>query len=178
MPEVACRHGPQITCNLHIDAGGLFEAAALHEPHGGVNNGFSGQPMDSSRFEPENVTRQMECADLTPSVGKQLVGANRTADHLVDIFRGIILAVDFLVLPVGELGGYQARMSGQRIKVIRDRAGNRADLVDDNGGVERRGEHGPSPLRRWPIPTWIRQARKFRAIAEGVLPTWGPGGQL
>ena len=60
-------------------------------------------------FEPEHVAGQMKRADLAASVGKQLVGANRAADHLIDIFRRLILAVDLLVLPVGEFGRDQAR---------------------------------------------------------------------
>ena len=78
VPEVAGRHRPKLARNLNIDAGRLLQAAALHQTHGRIDNGFRGEPMSCSGFKPEDVTRQMECADLTPSVGKQLVAASRT----------------------------------------------------------------------------------------------------
>ena len=100
-----------------------FEAAALHQAHGGVDDGFGREAMGGAGFEPEDVAGQMECADLAASVGKQLVGANRAADHLIDVFGRLILAVDFLILPVGEFGGDQAGMAGQRAELVGAGAG-------------------------------------------------------
>ncbi len=99
-------------------------------------------------FEPEDVARQVERADLAPTVGKQLVAAYRAGDNLVDVFRGLILAVDFLVFPVAELAGHEACVPGNGRKRIGGGYGDGQDLVDDNGGAERLVEHGPSPLRR------------------------------
>jgi hypothetical protein len=44
----------------------------------------------------------MKRADLAASVRKQLVGANGTANDLIDEFRRFVLAVDFLFLAVAE----------------------------------------------------------------------------
>ena len=94
-----------------------------------------------SQFKSKNVTGQMECADLTPSVGKQLVAANRAANHLVDVFRRLILTVDFLIFLVGKLGGDEARVPGDSAELVGSRGGvgNRADLGADNGNAERSG---------------------------------------
>jgi hypothetical protein len=87
--------------------------------------------MHRPGFKPENVTRQMKCADLTPSVGQQFVAANRAADDLVNVFRGLILSVDFLVLFVGEFSGDEAGVPGDRAKLVEsgDGVGNGANLV-------------------------------------------------
>ncbi len=77
MPEVAGRHCPKLSCDLDVDPGGLLEAAALYQAHGSIDNGFRCQPMARSRFKPEDVAWQVECADLTPPIGKQLVAADR-----------------------------------------------------------------------------------------------------
>jgi hypothetical protein len=53
----------------------------------------------------------MEGADLAAAVGEQLVAAHRAGDDLVDIFGRLVLAVDLLVLAVGELGGDEADMA-------------------------------------------------------------------
>ena len=85
-------------------------------------------------FKTEDVTGQMECADLTPSVGKQLVAAYRAANHLVNVFRRLILTVDFLIFLVGKLGGDEAGVPGDSAKLVGSRGGvgNRADLVANN----------------------------------------------
>ncbi len=150
VPEVARGHRPELAGNLDVDAGRLLEAAALHQPHRGIDDGFRGQPVDRSRFEAENIARQMEGADLAASVGQQLVAANRARDHLVDVFRRLILAVDFLVLPVGKFGRNQTRMPGDCAELVGrgGGVGDGADLVADNRGIERLGEHLPSPVQR------------------------------
>ena len=154
MPEIAGGHRPELARDLNVDAGGLLEAAALHQPHRGIDDGFRGQPVDRSGFEAEDVAGQVECADLTPSVGEQLVAANRARNHLVNVFRRFILAVDFLILPVGELGRNEAGMPGHGAKLVGNRVGKRADLVADdgrNGRAERLGEHDHLLCSGWPI---------------------------
>src|ERR1700687_1131147 len=90
----------------------------------------------------------MKRADLAPPVGEQLVCPNRAADDLIDIFRRLILAVDFLIFPVTKLRGYQAGMARKGTEMVRRGISNRSDLVASNGSIERLGEHEPSPLRR------------------------------
>ncbi len=63
-----------------------------------------------TRVESKDIARQMKGADLASSIRKQLVGPNGAADHLINIFRRLIFAVDLLVLPVGKLGRHEACM--------------------------------------------------------------------
>jgi hypothetical protein len=85
----------------------------------------------------------MEGADLAAAVGEKLVGAHRTADHLVDVFRRLILAVNLFVLAVGELGGDEARMPGQHAELVDRCAGKGGNLA---AGADRLGgEHWTSP---------------------------------
>jgi len=83
-------------------------------------------------------------ADLAPPVRQQLVASNRAGNHLVDIFRRLVLAVNFLILPVAEFGYHQAGMPGNRSELIGSGACCSGSLVD-GCGAERLGEHGPSP---------------------------------
>jgi hypothetical protein len=90
----------------------------------------------------------MKGANLTPSIGKQLVGPNGALDYLIDIFRWLILSVDFFVFPVGELGGNQAGMPREQAELIGRRADSRADLGANNRWDEWLGVHLPSPVQR------------------------------
>jgi hypothetical protein len=60
----------------------------------------------------------MEGADLAASVGQELVGTNRAADDLVNVLGLLILAVDFLVLPVGKFRRDKAGMAGQGAELV------------------------------------------------------------
>ena len=44
----------------------------------------------------------------------QLVAAHRAGDDLINTFRRLVLAVDFLILVVGELTRHEAAMPGDR----------------------------------------------------------------
>src|SRR5690348_17691996 len=50
--------------------------------------------MNRVGFESENVAGEVEGADLPAAVAQDLVGANRAADHLVEILAGIVFAVN------------------------------------------------------------------------------------
>src|ERR1700676_967898 len=93
MPKVTGCHCPEFARNLNIASRRLLKAAAFYQSHGGIDNGFRREPVDHSRFEPEDVARQVKRADLTPSVRKQLVGPNGATDYLIDVFRRLILSI-------------------------------------------------------------------------------------
>ena len=125
---------------------GLLEAPALHEAQRGVEDGFGGEAMVRAGYEAEDVAGQMEGADLAAAVGEQLVGTHRAADHLVDIFGLLVLAVDFLVLAIGELGGDEAGMTGEGAEPVGGGTGNGSNLAADGGrSADRLGEHWTSP---------------------------------
>jgi hypothetical protein len=136
--------------DLDIRSGGGFQAAALHQADGGVGDRFSRQAMGGAGIEAEHVAGQMERADLAPSVVEQLVGADRAADHLIDIFARLALAVDFLILPVGKLGGNHTCAGRDHAELVDGRnslgarGGENLGCGDCRGG-DRVGEHLPSP---------------------------------
>src|SRR4051794_12879415 len=100
MPQLASGHGPEAPRYLNRDAGRLLEATAFHQANGGICDRFCSQPMNRSGLQPEYVARQMKRADLASAVVQQLVGTNRAANHLVDVFGGLAFAVNFLILAV------------------------------------------------------------------------------
>ena len=53
VPEVAGRHGPELARDLNIDPRRLLEAAALHQAHGGIDNGFRREPVGSPDSSPK-----------------------------------------------------------------------------------------------------------------------------
>jgi hypothetical protein len=74
----------------------------------------------------------VEGANLSPPVGKQFVAADRAADHLINVFSGLILAIDFLVLAIGEFGSDEAAMSGEKAEPVRRRGVGWSRLGDDS----------------------------------------------
>jgi hypothetical protein len=88
MPQLAVRDTPKLARDLDMVVRRKLEAAALHQPHDGVDDGFRREAVAHFRFEPEDVAGQMKCADLASPVGQQLVGANRAADDLVEYSAG------------------------------------------------------------------------------------------
>src|SRR6266446_2518688 len=118
MPQLASRDAPKLARDPDIVVCRLLEAAALYEAHGGIDDGFRRQAMVHSRFQSEDVARQMKCANLAASVGQKLVGTNRAADHLIDVFGRLILAVNLFLLPVGEFRRDKPRMPGQGTELV------------------------------------------------------------
>ena len=118
MPKIAGGHRPKFLRNLDIGPRRLLETAAFHQAHGSIDNGFRRQPVADSRFQSEDVVRQMKCSNLTPSIGKQFVGPNGPLDYLIDVFRRLVLSVDFFIFPVGELRGNEAGMTREQAELI------------------------------------------------------------
>src|SRR3954452_18358014 len=48
-------------------------------------------------FEAEDIARGVEALDLAPAVAQEAIGADRSADDLVNVFGRRAFAVDFLV---------------------------------------------------------------------------------
>ena len=59
-----------------------------------VGERLGAEPVQFRRFEAEHVAGQVEGADLAAAVFEDLVGAHRAADHLIEILRRLLLAVD------------------------------------------------------------------------------------
>src|SRR5262245_60676810 len=102
MLEFSCGDGPELPSDLDVDSSSLFETASLNKANSGVDDSFCREPVGVARLQPKHVARQVKGTDLTPSVGEQFVSANRSGNHLVDIFGGFVLAVDFLILAIGD----------------------------------------------------------------------------
>src|SRR5947208_3093026 len=88
----------------------------------------------------------MKRTDLASPVGKQPMCPDGAADNLVDVFGRLILAVDFLILPVRELTCDKAHVAGQRAELV-SWVGDGSGAAGLRGTIERAGEHVPSPLR-------------------------------
>jgi hypothetical protein len=56
MPEISGSHGPELARDLNIGGSRLLETSSLHQPHGGIDDGFRSQPMDGARFQSEYVS--------------------------------------------------------------------------------------------------------------------------
>ena len=93
-------------------------------------------------FDPENVAGQIEGADLAAAVIQHTVGTHTPGDHLVEIFSGLVLAVDLGIAGKAHRGAHQAqRTFAQR---VRDRRKGGTGMQRMIGGG---GEHGGSPVR-------------------------------
>ncbi|MHC2929281.1 hypothetical protein ACVJA9_004078 [Bradyrhizobium diazoefficiens] len=144
MAKFAGGHRPELAGDLHVDAGGLLEARAFHEAHAGVDDGFGGKTVAGAGFEAEHVAGKMEGADLAAAVGEKLVAAHGPGDDLVDIFGRLVLAIDLLVLAVGEFGGDEANMARDRTELVGHLMGRgnlATDLGVDHLGLECLGQH-------------------------------------
>src|SRR5262245_56453155 len=97
----------------------------------------------------------MERADLTPSVVEELVGADRAADHLIHIFAGLAVTVDFLVLAVGELAGHDACAGGDHAELVDGRNTLGARRGKPLGGWDFGYRRGDRLAKHLPSP-WIR----------------------
>src|SRR3954468_22908062 len=53
-------------------------------------------------FEAEDIARGVEGLDLTPAVAQEAIGADRSADDLVNVFGRPAFAVNFLVPAIQE----------------------------------------------------------------------------
>lgn len=143
VPEVICRHGPEIVGNPDIGSRGGFQAAALHQADGGIGDRLGGQAMGGAGIEAEYVAGQMERTDLAASVVQELVGTHRAADHLIDILGWLAFAVDFLILAVGEFGRDYSRATGDDAELVGRRRDRRARGGENRGcrGGDRLGVH-------------------------------------
>src|SRR5215216_5151788 len=159
--------------DLDIRSRGGFQAAALHQTDSSIGDRFSRQAMGRAGIEAEHAAGQMERADLAPSVVEELVGANRAADHLIDIFGRLALTVDFLVLPVGKLAGNHTRAGRDHAELVDGRnslgarGGENLGGRDCRGG-DRLGEHfAISWMRDGFGVTGILAARYFGRYPKG-----------
>src|SRR5215471_10977686 len=62
--------------------------------HFGIGNRFGGERMAFARFKPENVSGQIETADLTAAVAENFVRADSSTDDLVKPISRLILVND------------------------------------------------------------------------------------
>src|SRR5689334_11432185 len=111
----------------------------------------------------------MERADLAAAVGEELVGAHCAANHLVDVLRRLVLAIDFLVLAIGEFRSDQARSAGEYAEPAGGLAGQGGNLTADGGrSADRLGEHlGISSFRDDQAVIWNRIPRNLVRYLRG-----------
>ncbi len=57
VPQITCRHGPEIAGDVNVGGRCLFKPAAFDEAHRRIDNGLCGQAMDAAGYQPENIAR-------------------------------------------------------------------------------------------------------------------------
>jgi hypothetical protein len=70
MPQIGGGHIEKVARHRRILLGHIGQADALREPHRGVDDRLGGKAMRFAVLKAENVAREMECANLSPSVGE------------------------------------------------------------------------------------------------------------
>src|SRR5215467_8568973 len=123
--------------------------------------------MHVFRLETENVAGQMESSDLTASVHQDFVRSHRPAYDLVEVFGGLVLAVDLGVshkrhARTHELDRTGLRRTGRRHAM---RLLCRLPL----GNIPDRGprQHGSSPQLMRPLVTCARGSENSDKIPPG-----------
>src|SRR6185437_2172223 len=91
-----------------------------------------------------NIARQIEAADLAPSIVQHAVGPYCARNDLIEIFGRLVLAVD--------LGGpgKPHRRANQAERTFADRVhagGSCGTRINRGGGGGCGGEHGETPVR-------------------------------
>src|SRR5579871_4480038 len=162
--QVGGRHVEEIAGNRGIGFGNVSKADALHQPHGRVDDCFGGKPVEAAILEAENIADQVECANLSPSIGQQLVAANRPVDDLIDVSGRFALAEDLAAAVIFELAGIDLglRQTAEFAEKSRPTAGSGAEIY----------EHGCPPFfKTRPVsPTYLtRQVFRRRPLSPSLF---------
>jgi hypothetical protein len=100
VPQICGRHIEEIPGDRGIIFSNVRETRAFHQPHRGVDNRFGGKPVCVAVLKAKDIAGQMECTNLSPSVGEEFVAAGGPFDDLIDIFGGLALAKNLSAAPV------------------------------------------------------------------------------
>ena len=111
MMQVGCCPFPETAGNADVCLGGGFQCAPFYHAHFRVNNCFGSQMMCLSGHQSEYVAGQKESADLPAAISQNLVGADGTANDLINKFCRFAFAVNFFVLGIGMFSCDECRVS-------------------------------------------------------------------
>src|SRR3954462_5749976 len=102
MLEIVSHHLQEVLNHRSIGLCVTLRALALYKANGGVDDGFGREPMDLAVFEAEDISGQVERADLPTTVRQQFVTPDRPLNNLIDIICGLCLSENLGLLHVPE----------------------------------------------------------------------------
>ena len=95
-------HVPKVARDIGVASGGALYALSPEDQDLCVRQCLGRMPVGLALLEAEQVARQVEAGDLSPTVVENLVGSDRTFDDPVDELGVLALAVDLLLAAVGK----------------------------------------------------------------------------
>src|SRR5690242_13948614 len=93
--ELARGHGQKLPGVVAVITHHPEQRPALDDADDRIGDRLGREAVLLSLLEPEDVTGEVESADLAASIRQDLDGARRPMDDLVDVFDRLALAVDF-----------------------------------------------------------------------------------
>jgi len=93
--ELARGHGQKLPGEVAVITRHPDQRPALDDADGRIGDRLGREAVLLSLLEPEDVTGEVESADLAASIRQDFDGARRPVDDLVDVFDRLALAVDF-----------------------------------------------------------------------------------
>ena len=114
-------------------------------------------------LETENVTRQMEAADLPASVDQHLVGPHRSAHDLVEVVRWLVLPVDLAIARKRHQRTHQVEGIGRRFLARRRRVTNSCNRMLEGSGAT----YWSVSASAWLVTSACSMAIGSRGAADG-----------
>src|SRR5215831_11287093 len=137
-----------MVCYTQVTGGDILQTVASHHARGRVHDRLRGETIICAILEPKNIAGQVESANLTPSVGENLITSDRSADHLVDAIGRLALAVDLLVLAKAGLRCAEFGVNGDDGNVLGEIGSDSIAAIVFWGA-----EHGRAPYA-WRAGVW------------------------
>src|ERR1700747_874067 len=115
--------------------------------------------MYLASLDAEDITGQIERDDLAPAVVEHPIGPYRTGQHLVEIFGGLVFAIDLGV------AGKAHRCTHHGERAIGLTGANRHRLAGEQRRAGR-GEHGRTPTSNvsWPQLCSVSEDFEIRVV--------------
>lgn len=94
MLQIARRHTEQVTRDNRVALGRRLKGSSPYEVNGRLDDRFCGKSMRATTLQPKNITDQVKCTNLAPTIREQFVASNSARLDLINIFGRVFLAVN------------------------------------------------------------------------------------
>src|SRR5262245_48089407 len=120
-------------------------------------------------FQTEKIAREVESANLATPIFQHLVGANRPADDLVEVFSRLVLAVDLLIPAERHRRTHQVDRVATfaRCRRWQGLANGRVEGSSSKCGLR---EHGLLPPIRWSLAYETDDTREIQILCLRDIP--------